>query len=210
MEHLCDLYAKHYDPLNPVLCFDEKSKQSLANERSPIAAKEGSFEKIDYEYKRNGTRNLFVAVEPLDGWRNISVTKRRTRKDFANEIKRIIELPRYQNAKTIHFVLDNLNTHFEKSFVEAFGQAETMHIMEKIQFHYTPKHASWLNMAEMEIGILDRESIRGRIGTEEKLIIHTNAYQKARNDKKSKITWKFTTEKAREKFKYEVNTNLQN
>lgn len=202
MEHLCDLYVLPYDPNEPVICFDEKPKQLIADSRSPLPAKEGCLAKIDYEYKRNGKRNIFVAVEPLAGFRDIAVTKRRTAQDFANQIKQIIELPNYQNAKTIHFVLDNLNTHSEKSFVQTFGKEKTKIIMSKIKFHYTPKHASWLNMAEMEIGILDRESIGRRIGTEEILMKYVGIYQQTRNTQKAKITWKFTKEKAQKKFKY--------
>jgi len=206
MEHLCDLYARPYNPEEPVVCFDEKPKQLIADSRLPLPAKEGCLAKIDYEYKRNGKRNIFVAVEPLAGFRDIAVTKRRTAQDFARRIKQIIGLSNYQNAKTIHFVLDNLNTHFEKSFTQTFTKKETKVIMSKIKFHYTPKHASWLNMAEMEIGILDRESIGGRIDNEEKLVKYINIYRQARNAQKARITWKFTKEKAQEKFKY----NMQN
>ena len=203
MEHVLDLYAKPYDPQKPILCFDEKSKQLLRDTRPVEEAKEGRLRHRDYEYKRNGTRNIFVAVEPKGGYRETAVTKRRTKKDFAHEMKRIAELPRYQWAEKIHIVLDNLNTHFEKSLLETFGPEQTETLMSRIQFHYTPKHASWLNMAEIEIGVLNRQCIRGRIPTEEKLVKKVGAWQTERNEQQAMIHWKFTAKDARNKFKYE-------
>jgi DDE superfamily endonuclease len=203
MEDILDLYAKPYNPLQPVLCFDEKSKQLLQDTRPVKNTKEGKPRRRDYEYERNGTRNIFVTVEPKGGHREVTVTKQRKKPDFAAEMKRIIELPRYERATNIHIVLDNLNTHFEKSFTETFGEEETGRIMSRIQFHYTPKHASWLNMAEIEIGILSRQSIRGRIPTEEKLVEKAGLWQERRNGKQATINWKFTVKDARVKFKYE-------
>ena len=163
--------------------------------------KEGSPRKRDYEYKRHGTRNVFVTVEPKGGHREVRVTAHRTRPDFAKEIQRIVDLPRYQDAEKIHLVLDNLNTHFAKSFTETFTPEETARILAKIEFHHTPKHASWLNMAEIEIGILDRQCIRGRIPTEGKLVEHISAWQRERNREQATISWMFTVEDARKKFK---------
>jgi hypothetical protein len=203
MENLLALYAKAYNPLEPVLCFDEKSKQLLKDTRPVKNAKERKPRRRDYEYERNGTRNIFVTVEPKGGHREVTVTRRRKRPDFATEIKRITELSRYQNTTKIHIVLDNLNTHFEKSFLEAFGEEETKRIMSRIRFHYTPKHASWLNMAEIEIGILSGQSIKGRIPTEEKLGENIRTWQEARNQRQATINWKFTVKDARVKFKYE-------
>jgi hypothetical protein len=202
MEDVLTLYAKPYDPKEPVLCSDEKSKQLLGETRPTQNTKAGKVKRNDYEYTRNGTRNLFVTIEPQGGHREVRVTKRRTKKDFAKEIKRVINLPRYQEAKKIHFVLDNLNTHFEKSFLETFGERETRGILSRIQFHYTPKHASWLNMAEIEIGILNRQCIRGRIPTEKALKRKVRVWSRERNKQKRTIEWSFTVKKAREKFKY--------
>ena len=203
MEHVLELYGTPYNPLEPILCFDEKSKQLLKDTRAIQEMKEGRARRRDYEYKRNGTRNIFVTVEPKGGYRAATVTKRRTKQDFAHEMKRIMELPRYLTCRKIHVVLDNLNTHFEKSFLETFGKDETETIMRRIQFHYTPKHASWLNMAEIEIGILNRQCIRGRIPTEERLTAKVAAWQTERNEQRAMIQWKFSVKAARKKFKYE-------
>lgn len=203
MEEILDLYHKPYDPEQPVLCFDEKSKQLIKDTRSLQRAKERRLKHRDYEYERNGTRNIFVTVEPKGGYREVAVTKHRKKPDFAKEMKRIIKLPRYQTAKIVHIVLDNLNTHFEKSFLEIFGAKDAVRIINRVQFHYTPTHASWLNMAEIEIGIFSRQSIRGRIGTEEKLKEHARIWQKGRNRERAMINWRFTTKDARKKFKYE-------
>lgn len=203
MENLLELYGKPYDPLEPVLCFDEKSKQLLKDTRALQNTKEGKPRRRDYEYERSGTRNIFVTVEPKGGHREVAVTKRRKKPDFAKEIRRIALLPRYESAKTIHVVLDNLNTHFEKSLTETFGAEETKRIMDRVTFHYTPKHASWLNMAEIEIGILSKQSIRGRIPTEKKLMENIRLWQERRNARQAMISWKFTVKDARVKFKYD-------
>ena len=142
------------------------------------------------------------------GHEEIKVTAHRTRPDFAKEIQRIVDLPRYRDAEKIHLVLDNLNTHFEQSFTKTFTQEEAERILSKIQFHYTPKHASWLNMAEIEIGILDRQCIRGRMPTEEKLVRNITAWNNERNKQHATITWKFTVQDARVKFKYSDQAEL--
>ena len=202
MEDVLDLYEKPYDVKEPVLCIDEKSKQLIEETRAAQDTKVGKPRRKDYEYKRNGTRNCFITVEPKGGHREVTITERRTKKDFAKEVRRIINLPRYKDADIIHFVLDNLNTHFEKSFLETFGEEETERIMDRIRFHHTPKHASWLDMAEIEIGIMDRQCIKGRVPTEEKLREKIGAWKKDRNRQGKTIGWRFTVEKAREKFKY--------
>lgn len=207
MEDVLNLYEKPYDSNEPVLCFDEKSKQLIMDTRPVQAAKEGKPKRKDYEYKRNGTRNIFVTIEPKGGHREVAVTKRRTKSDFAEEIRRIVDLPKYAETSKIHFVLDNLNTHFEKSLIETFGKEEAERVLSRIQFHHTPKHASWLNMAEIEIGILDRQCIRGRIPTETKMKTKIAAWSAARNEEGAKINWKFTVKEARVKFKY-VGTEL--
>lgn len=203
MEDVLDLYAKPYDPKNPVICFDEKSKQLIGNTRKPIKATKNKPKKVDCEYKRNGTQNIFMAVEPKAGYRNVKITERRTRKDFAEEIKRIINLERYEEADKIHIVLDNLNTHFEKSLYEAFTKTEAEVILKRIEFHHTPKHASWLNMAEIELSILGRQCVNKRIPSKIMLARNILAWQKARNEKQAKINWKFTKEDARNVFKYD-------
>ena len=202
MEQVLTLYAKPYDPNEPVLCFDEKSKQLIEDTRVLVHTREGKVRRRDYEYRRHGTRNIFVTVEPKGGHREVTVTPQRTREDFAREIKRIINLSRYKDATIIHIVLDNLNTHFAKSLYKTFTNEEANRILSRIQFHYTPKHASWLNMAEIEIGVLDRQCIKGRIAVEEKLRSQIAAWQHERNAQHATIDWKFTVTKAREKFRY--------
>lgn len=203
MEDILELYAKLYDPKEPVLCFDEKSTQLLGDIRSTIPTEEGKIRKRDYEYKRNGTANIFVTVEPHDGFRTTKTTKRRTKSDFAHEIARIANLPRYQGVDCLHIVLDNLNTHFEKSLIEAFGTEQTERVLQRIQFHYTPKHASWLNMAEIEIGILSRQCLKQRIPTRKELRAHIRVWRERRNRHQMKIQWRWTKNDARRVFKYE-------
>lgn len=202
MEDVLALYQKPYTPHEPIICFDEKSKQLLKDTRERILTKEGKPARRDYEYQRNGTRNIFVSVEPKGGYRESSVTKRRTKQDFAKEVKRVTELPRYDKARCIHIVLDNLNTHFEKSFIETFSPTEAHSIIKRIVFHYTPKHASWLNMAEIELSVMSGQCLKGRIGTEEALKERLARWQTKRNDARAMIRWKFTKEDARKVFKY--------
>ena len=202
MEGVLTLYEKPYNPKEPVICFDEKSKQLLKDTKKTKQTKEGKPRRKDYEYERNGTKNIFVTVEPKEGFRSVSVTERRTREDFAKEMERIITLKRYRKVKRMHIVLDNLNTHFEKSIREIFSKKKSNRILRKIEFHHTPKHASWLNMAEMEIGVMEKQCTKGRVGSKEGLQKKISIWQKARNRKKAKINWKFTVEDARRKFKY--------
>lgn len=207
MEEILDLYAAPYRPHEPVICFDEKSKQLLKDIRTRVPCQEGVPAKRDYEYKRNGTRNIFIAVEPKGGYREATVTKRRTKQDFAQEIKRLAELPRYRSAAKIHFVLDNLNTHFESSFLETFGREHSGKLLRRLAFHYTPKHASWLNMAEIELSILSRQALRGRLGTATVLSERIRRWQEKRNTRGAAIRWKFTKDDARKVFKYDKAQN---
>lgn len=200
MYDLLDLYAKPYDPRNPVICIDEKSKQLIDETRTPLPMKPGRPEKYDYEYKRLGTRNIFVSVEPLAGKRKIEVTKRRTKKDFALFAQTLIG--EYREAEKIHIVLDNLNTHFESSFYETLGKREARRVLKRITFHYTPKHASWLDMAEIEINALSRQCIAGRIATEEDLIQRIKSWEIQRNKEERKILWKFTKQDADRKLSH--------
>lgn len=204
MEDVLDLYEKPYCKEEPVICFDEKSKELRSDSRAELPAKEGRVRRRDYEYVRNGTANIFMTVEPKGGCRNVSVTTRRTRSDFAHEIKRISVLSRYKDAKTIHIVLDNLNTHFEKSLTDTFGDTETTEIMRRIKFHHTPKHASWLNMAETELSIMERQCTRGRISDDTMLREKLCAWQRDRNAGRAMINWKFTRENARKVFTYDA------
>jgi hypothetical protein len=200
MEDVLAVYARPYDPDQPVLCFDEKSKELRSDSRMGLPAKEGCVRRRDYEYVRNGTANIFMTVEPKGGYRTALVTTRRTRTDFAHEIRRIIQLPRYKNATTIHIVLDNLNTHFEKSLTDTFEEKETSTIMRRIKFHHTPKHASWLNMAETELSIMERQCTRGRISDDTALREKLRAWQRDRNAARATINWKFTRKDAQNVF----------
>lgn len=203
MEDIVALYERPYNPCEPVICFDEKGIQLLKDKRPGTPTQPYKPRRKDYEYKRNGTRNLFVVVEPKRGYRNVAVTKRRTKQDFAREIHRLATV-RYKDAQCIHIVLDNLNTHFEKSLIETFGIQKTNALMRRIQFHYTPVHASWLNMAEIEVSILSRQCLRRRIPTEIGLRSTIGAWQKRRNQQEVKIHWKFTRTDARKAFNYKT------
>jgi len=204
MYDVLDLYEERYDPKRPIVNLDEKPKQLLGEKRMPIPMKPGSPEKYDYEYIRNGTANIFVAVEIKAGKRVTQVTKRRTRKDFALFVKMLVD-GKYQDVEVLRLVVDNLNTHNEKSFYETFSKDEAERILSKIEFHYTPKHASWLNAAEIEINVMDIECTGRRIGDMETLAREVAAWNKRRNDGKKEIDWKFTREIADKKLsKYYV------
>jgi len=198
MYRVLDLYEKKYDKHYPVVCMDEKSKQLIEDVRGCWSVKPGSAAKYDYEYKRRGTRNIFVAVEPLAGRRKVTVTRTRTKNDFAYFIKEVVE--DYKEAKTIRLVLDNLNTHFASSFYETFTQKESQKILRKIDFYYTPKHGSWLNMAEIEINIMDKECLARRIGQENELKNQIHHWSQQRNKEKKKINWSFTSKDADRKL----------
>jgi hypothetical protein len=199
MYRLLELYKQPYDPCQPLICMDEKSKQLLADSRKAIKAKPGKPEKYDYEYRRKGTCNLFVAVVPKGGKRIIKVTDTRTKKDFAEFVEDLIK-NHFAKAEYIQLVLDNLNTHFEGSFIETFGERKAKRLLRKVRFIYTPKHASWLNMAEIEINIMDKQCTGGRVESKEKLESDVTLWSKERNGNKSKIEWKFTKQDADEKL----------
>src|SRR5438034_3286334 len=199
MYRLLNLYKQLYDPLLPVICIDEKSKQLLEDSRRPIPAKPGSQEKYDYEYKRKGTCNIFLAVDPKGGLRYVKVTDTRAKADFAYFIKDLVNI-HYPGAKYIRIVLDNLNTHFIGSLIETFGKREANKLMKRVQFIYTPKHASWLNMAEIEINIMDRQCTGGRIESQEKLVSDLYVWSKYRNRNRKSIEWKFTRQDADKKL----------
>ena len=204
MYGILNLYAKPYDKRFPVVCFDEKSKQLLSDSRKPIPMKPGSPEKYDYEYIRNGTCNIFTAVEPKAGKHHIKVTDHRKRIDFAYFMRWLI-LTRYKSAKKVKIVLDNLNTHFVRSFQETFSPEIVDRIMKKTTFVYTPKHASWLNMAEIEINMMSRECLSRNIGSQDEIINEVAAWCDQNNYDKRKINWSFTKQKADRKLsKYYV------
>lgn len=201
MEHLLDLYAQTPNPDEPIVCMDEKSKQLLNETRTPLPMREHKVKRSDYEYKRNGTRNIFLAVAPHEGKRFLSVTKRRTKKDLAVFITYLLD-EQYPRATKVHLVCDNLNTHFAGSFHETFSKEESERLLSRIAFHYTPTHASWLNMAEIELSIMSKQCVNKRIGTERLLAKNIRAWEDARNRAGARIRWKFTTADARKKFRY--------
>lgn len=204
MYDVLDLYELPYDPRYPVVGLDEKPKQLLEDKRKPIPMKPGHIEKYDNEYIRRGNANIFMAVEFKAGKRTTRVTSRRTKKDFAKFVKHLVDKV-YPNAEQIHFVLDNLNTHNESALCEMYDKEEAERILDQIKFHYTPKHASWLNVAEIEIGVMDTECTRRRIPDKDLLRQEVMAWERKRNNQKKKIDWKFTRQKADEKLsKYYV------
>lgn len=207
MEHILELYQKPYDSRRPLVCFDEKSIQLLAHITDPRILKPGQAIRQDYEYKRNGTRNVFLFVEPKAGTRHVLVTNRRTKRDFAFAMRYLVDVI-HPEAECIDVVMDNLNTHHYHSLVEFFGKQEADRIWSRLQIHYTPAHASWLNMAEIELSILSKQCLARRIPTEWTLITEIVAWEQARNEKKAKIRWNFTVDDARKVFKEHYPTAL--
>lgn len=198
MYDILDLYAEPYDAKKPVVGMDEKPKQFIGEKRQPLPMRPGSPEKYDYEYVRQGTANIFMAVEPKGGKRYTKVTARRTKKDFAFYLRELVA--KYPQAKRIRIVLDNLNTHKEKSLREVFDKLEVQNILQRIEFHYTPKHASWLNVAEIEIGVMDTECTERRIKDRTTLTKEVAAWTARRNKQRKKINWSFTRQKAYKKL----------
>jgi hypothetical protein len=201
MIDILEVYERPYHPKQPVVCFDEKSKQLLADIRTSLPMRQGKPRRQDYEYKRKGTVNLFVAVEPKAGRRRVTVTKRRRKPDFAKAIKQLVLID-YKHAEKIVLVIDNLNTHTEKCIRDELPKEEAEEILKKLEWHYTPTHASWLNMAEIEIGILSDQCLKIRIATIEEMSRHVAAWVHDRNKIGAGITWRFTRTKAQEKFKF--------
>jgi hypothetical protein len=195
MYDLLDLYALPYLEREPVVCIDEKSKQLLKDMRTPLPLKPGVLAKQDYEYKRAGTCNLFVAVEPKGELRIVEVTERRTKVDFLDFVCRLLKAV-YVRARKVHLVLDNLNTHFRSSFEEVLGDKVAAALLRRIEFHYTPKHASWLNMAEIEIGILERQCLGRRLKDQATITLEVAAWQHRRNADHCGIVWSFTRQDA--------------
>ncbi len=200
MEDVLEVYQRPYDENRPVVCLDEQSKQLVKETRAPIPAKAGQPVREDYEYERNGTANLFMIFEPLVGWRHVKVTERRTKIDFAEVIKELID-QHYPYAEKIVLVMDNLNTHKVASLYEAFSPEEARRLIEKLEIHYTPKHGSWLDMAETELSTLTRQCLNRRIPNRLTLEREVAAWEKSRNEAEATVDWQFTTKDARIKLK---------
>jgi hypothetical protein len=199
MEDVLELYAEPYGPKRPKVNFDETSKQLIVQKREPLSGQPGQPERYDYEYERNGTRNVFIFCEPQAGWRHIEVTEQRTKIDFAHQMKWLVD-ERYPQAEVIRVVLDNLNTHKIASLYEAFAPQEARRIAKKLEFHPTPKHGSWLNMAEIELSVLQRQCLDRRIGEEAELKVEVKAYEERRNRQKATIDWRFSVVDARQRL----------
>lgn len=199
MEAVLALYHEPYDPRYPMICFDETSKQLIKETRQPLPAEPGQPARYDYEYERNGTRNLFLFFEPLTGWRHIKVTERRTKRDWAMCMQQLVD-DFYPDAERIRVVLDNLNTHTPVALYETFEPAEARRLLDKLEFHFTPKHGSWLNMAEIEFSVLTRQCLDRRIPDTETLCHEAAAWEMDRNQSETTVNWRFTTEDARIKL----------
>ena len=200
MEDVLDVYTRPYDPNHPFVCFDETSKQLVAEKIEPLPTEPGKERRYDYQYERNGVCNLFMFFEPLAGWRHVEVTNQRTAIDYARQMKYLVD-ERYPNATKITVVHDQLNTHAKASLYKAFEPTEAKRILDKLEFHYTPKHGSWLNMAEIELSVLTRQCLERRIADKETLIQEIVAWEEVRNREAHTVNWRFTTEDARIKLK---------
>jgi DDE superfamily endonuclease len=200
MEDVLDVYTQPHDPERPLVCLDETSKQLVSETRTPLPMKPGQPERIDYEYERGGTANLFMLFAPLEGWRHIEVTDRRTAIDYAKILKDLSDT-HFPRARKIVLVQDNLNTHAKASLYEAFPPAEARRLSERFEWHNTPKHGSWLNMAESELGVLASQCLDRRIPDKEALSREVAAWQERRNKDHTRADWRFTTADARIKLK---------
>ena len=200
MEDVLEVYKRPYDPRHPVVCLDETSKQLIGEVQIPVPTAPGHVAQYDYEYIRNGVANIFMIFEPLAGQRDVEVTDRRTRKDYAQCLRKIAD-ELYPAAEKIVVVQDNLNTHSPASLYEAFEPTEAKRLADRFEFHYTPKHGSWLDMAEIELGILGRQCLSRRIDNMNDLRRETRAWETARDFAQTKADWQFTTDDARIKLK---------
>lgn len=199
MEDVLELYHEPFDPLRPVICFDECSKQLLGETRIPLPMEQGQPQRYDYEYERHGTCNLFMFFEPLAAWRHVRVTDQRTLIDYAHCMKYLVD-EAYPEAEIIRVVQDNLNTHKPAALYQAFPAAEARRILKRLEFHYTPKHGSWLNMAEIELNVLSSQCLDRRIGEKQILINEVKAWETRRNQDLKTVNWQFTTADARIKL----------
>jgi hypothetical protein len=201
MEEVLDLYEEPYDPGRPLVCFDETNKQLVAEKRVSLPAIPGRPERYDYEYQRGGTRNLFMFFEAKRGWRHLEVTERRTMQDFAHQMRWLVDKA-YPEAAVVRVVLDNLNTHRIASLYQTFQPAEARRIARRLEFHYTPKHGSWLNMAEIELGVSSRVCLDRRIGDEATLKAEIQALERERNQVCATVDWQFSSQDARCKLSH--------
>ena len=200
MEDVLDLYAEAPDPGRPVVCFDESPIQLIGEVRQPIPAEPGQLERYDYEYRRNGTVNLFVFLDAHRPWRKVKVTERRAAGDFAQCMRELVDI-HYPDAEHIRVVQDNLSTHSAGALYQAFPPAEARRMLRRLEFHYTPKHASWLNMVEIEIGVLRGQCLDRRIGDPKRLVGEIAAWERQRNAAAAHIKWMFITDNARAKMR---------
>lgn len=199
MEDVLDVYARPYDPERPQVCFDELPVQLIAETRHPLPPKPGRPERFDYEYKRNGTRNLFFFFQPLAGWRHVLITEHRTKIDYAQAMRHLVD-DLFPEADVVVVVQDNLNTHTPAALYEAFEPAEAKRILDRLEFHYTPKHGSWLNMVEIELSVLTEQCLDGRIPDDEALQREVKAWETERNERRATVNWRFGTSDARVKL----------
>lgn len=200
MEDVLEVYQRPRDPRRPLVCLDEQSKQLIKETRTPIPPAAGRAARHDYEYERNGTANLFMLFAPLEGWRQVKVTARRTKLDLAAVLRDLVDV-HFPQAEKIVLVMDNLNTHKVSSLYEAFPPAEARRLIEKLEIHYTPKHGSWLDMAETELSVLTKQCLDRRIPDLPTLTHEVAAWVGQRNAAQAKIDWQFTTTQARTKLK---------
>ena len=200
MEDVIQTYLRPYDPLWPVVCFDEACKQLFGEVRAPQPPRPGRPARLDYEYERKGVCHQLMMCEPLRGWRHVKVTERRTRRDYAECVRELVDVY-YPGVQKIRLVQDNLNTHDGASLYEAFRPQEARRILDKIEWHYTPKHGSWVNMAETEIGIMNRQCLDRRLDSQEKIAAEVAAWESKRNTRKARIHWNFTLAVARQKLR---------
>jgi hypothetical protein len=200
MEDVLEVYTRPHDPARPLVCLDEASKQLVSGTRRPLPMQPGQPARYDYEYERNGTASLFMLFAPLEGWRHVKVTERRTAVDYAHVLKELSDV-RFAEAEKIVLVQDNLNTHTPASLYEAFLPEEARRLVERFEWHYTPKHGSWLNMAESELAVLSGQCLDCRISSMANLQIKVTAWLEQRNTRHAKASWRFTTADARIKLK---------
>jgi transposase len=200
MEDILELYQRPYDPNTPLICMDETSKQLVKETRLPIAATPGQPARYDYEYERHGVSNLFMFYEPFGGKRYVAITDRRTKRDWAMQIKQLLDV-RFPTEEKIVLVMDNLNTHNGSSLYEAFSPEEARRLLNRLELHYTPKHGSWLNIAEIELRVLSGQCLNRRIPDRQALQTEVAAWQDQRNFKQANVDWRFSTDDARIKLK---------
>jgi hypothetical protein len=201
MEEVLEVYVSTEDPDYPLVCFDEASKQLVKETRLPQPLEPGKTAREDYEYERNGTANIFMFFAPMTGWRHVEITEQRTQIDYAQQMKWLVDKG-FPDAIKIRVVQDNLNTHVKASLYKAFQPEEARRILNRLEFHYTPKHGSWLNMAEIELSVLSRQCLDRRIPDQETLKIEVKAWEEKRNENSDTVGWRFTTEDARIKLKH--------